>query len=1040
MLKLICGPSGAGKTEYLTECIEADIRAGVRSLLLIPEQQAYISERSLAERLPKNAGLFFDVVSFSGLAEKVFCRYGGVTTESVSGAVSSLLMWHTLATLSPLLEQYGKSAEGDLTLTNLMLSAVAEMRAGGVSAQALEDAAAQMEAGSALQKKLSDLALIDAAYHAKIEECFGTDPSDKLLRLSTVLQKHRHFENCNVYVDSFTSFTVPEYAVLLQILEQANCVTVSLCTDCVHSKLPHFLSVSDTAKQLTHLADRANAEIENITLSTENPHRINRTNVEVKNITHPTNKCEKSKALCMLEKDLWRFSAAQTPLADDNSVRLSIASNIYDEAEAAALQICELVSDGKRYGEIAVVVRDLDAYRGILDAALERHGIPYFFSERTDLSSKPIFRLILSALRAVSRNWRQSDIITLLKTGLCGTELRDAAMFEEYVETWHIGGRRFLDDVWSMNPDGLTTERSPRAEEILDAANRVRRQLMAPLMALSASLRASRRLEDRCRALYEYLSAIELPLMLASRAKEELSLGQVREAGESLRLYSTLLDTLTTLCRLLPDCELSIEEFISALTLVFSNADLGSIPNTQDSVVIGSADTLRVENIRASILLGLCEGEFPRAVANDGILTEADKEALEEYGIILQSRERLRSSEELFYVYRAMSKPSEFLSLFTHAKQTDGSARTPSLAFNRVAFLLDKKPEIIDFAEIRRARALPTDEELRKPLRASASEERVSLRLSQSKIQAFVLCPYRYYSTYSLKLREKKDSQPSYADDGTFLHYVFEHFLRASLTAEGKLSLPAPEDVEPLADNIINDYIGEVCPFPAESMDNRLLHLYARLRRLALKMLHEILGEIRTGLFVPTYFEKGIGMREEGSLPPVRLTLEDGSSVLLNGKIDRVDIYESDEKLYFRVVDYKSGKHTFSLDEVRSGMDIQLILYLFAISGAMPNATPAGAQYLFASTEKGITEIKRSGLILDEEAVSNAVNGQSEAVYSKGLTKQTLDQMHQLQAEMQDAVLSVARRILSGEAEKTPSEKACGFCPVRAECNRAYHN
>ena len=112
MLKLICGPSGAGKTEYLTSCIEADIRAGVRSYLLIPEQQAYISERNLAERLPKNAGLFFEVVSFSGLAEKVFCRYGGVTAESVSSAVSSLLMWHTLATFSPLLQQYGKLAAG----------------------------------------------------------------------------------------------------------------------------------------------------------------------------------------------------------------------------------------------------------------------------------------------------------------------------------------------------------------------------------------------------------------------------------------------------------------------------------------------------------------------------------------------------------------------------------------------------------------------------------------------------------------------------------------------------------------------------------------------------------------------------------------------------------------------------------------------------------------------------------------------------------------------------------------------------------------
>ncbi len=1016
---MICAPSGSGKTEYLTKCIEEDVRNGVRSFLLIPEQQAYISERNLAQRLPKNAGLFFEVVSFSGLAEKLFCTYGGVTTESVSSAVSSLLMWHTLSTLSPLLQQYGKSAEGDLTLTNLMLSAIAEMRCGGVSAQTLEDAAAKMEEGSALQKKLSDIALIDAAYHAKIEECFGSDPSDKLLRLSALLQEHRYFENCNVYVDSFTSFTVPEYAVLLQILGQANNVTVSLCTNSANSKLPHFLSVSDTARQLAHLADRANIAVETVTLS--------------------NSQTQKPQALTLLGENLWRFSATQTPLSNDPSVRLSVASNIYEEAEATALQICELVLGDMRYSDIAVVVRDLDAYRGILDAALERHGIPYFFSERTDLSSKPIFRLILSALRAVSRNWRQSDVIALLKTGLCGTSLRDAAMFEEYVETWHIGGHRFLDDVWSMNPDGLTTERSPRADEILDAANRVRRQLMAPLSILSASLRASRRLEDRCRALYEYLAAIQLPAVLAARAKEELALGQVREASESLRLYSTLLETLTTLCRLLPDCELSIEDFIAALTLVFSNADLGSIPTTQDAVMIGSADTLRVENVRASILLGLCEGEFPRAVSDDGILTEADKETLEAYGVILQSRERMRSSEELFYVYRAISKPTEFLSLLTHAKQTDGSARTPSLAFNRVAFLLDKKPEVIDFGEIRHARALPTSMDLEKSLQAPATEERVSLRLSQSKIQAFVLCPYRYFSTYALKLRERKDSQPNYADDGTFLHYVFEHFLRASLTDEGKLQLPSPEDVEPMADAIIADYIGEVCPFPAESMDNHLLHIYARLRRLALKMLHEILSEIRTGFFVPTYFEKGIGTRDEDSLPPVRLTLTNGSSVLLSGKIDRVDIYESDEKLYFRVVDYKSGKHTFSLDEVRSGMDIQLILYLFALSCAIPDSTPAGAEYLFASTEKGVTDIKRSGLLLDDDAVSSAISGSSDAPFTKGLTKQTLEELQQLQNEMQDAVRSVAERILSGEAQKTPSENACTFCPVRADCNRAYH-
>ena len=74
MLKLICGPSGVGKTEHLTKCIEADIARGVRSFLLIPEQQAYISERDLAARLPKNAGLYFEVVSFRDLRKSSFAN------------------------------------------------------------------------------------------------------------------------------------------------------------------------------------------------------------------------------------------------------------------------------------------------------------------------------------------------------------------------------------------------------------------------------------------------------------------------------------------------------------------------------------------------------------------------------------------------------------------------------------------------------------------------------------------------------------------------------------------------------------------------------------------------------------------------------------------------------------------------------------------------------------------------------------------------------------------------------------------------------
>ena len=83
MLKLICGPSGSGKTKFITEAIRADVAAGKRCFLLVPEQQAYISERDLPALLPKNAGLFFEIVNFSRLADTVFSQYGGVTQKSI---------------------------------------------------------------------------------------------------------------------------------------------------------------------------------------------------------------------------------------------------------------------------------------------------------------------------------------------------------------------------------------------------------------------------------------------------------------------------------------------------------------------------------------------------------------------------------------------------------------------------------------------------------------------------------------------------------------------------------------------------------------------------------------------------------------------------------------------------------------------------------------------------------------------------------------------------------------------------------------------
>ena len=1027
MLKLIYGASGSGKTTHLIGQIQADIKNQKRCYLLVPEQQAYISERDFAASLPQNAGLFFEVVNFSRLAEDVFREYGGVTQGSINNGLRTLLMWDTLRTSAPLFQQYGKSASADTTLTSLMLKTVSELRSNGVKGERLEEIEAALPKETSLAKKLSDLSLIDAQYRERCEACFGSDPADKLLRMAKLLREHRYFENASLYIDSFTSFTAQEYEVLREILRQADTVTVSLCMDDLFTKLPHFESTVRTAQRLIHLANEADSPIfyQKMSQSTE----------------------KKPRALEIVEKNLWRFELtkdARETLTENEqrAVRTIVCPNLYEEAEMAALNILDLVQGGMKFGDVAIVVRDTEDYRGVLDAAMEKYGIPYFLSERTDLSVKPLSRLILSALRAVSRHYQAQDIMTLIKTGLVGVTLADGAMFEEYCETWHISGSRFTDETWSMNPDGLTTERSARAEVILDAANRVRHAVISPLQAFSSALRASHRMIDRCQALYAYLCKINVSKNLSDRAATELADGRTREASETVRLYQFVTDTLSTLCEVMPDAELTVDEFITALTLLFSETDLGSVPDLHDCVMIGSAATMRVENIKAALLLGLCEGDFPKAVTDDGILSEADKLRLEEFGIQLDSSEGLRSSEELLYVYRAMTKPTERLYLSTVSAQPDGSARTPSLAFSRVRFLLNAPLEEFDSDEIRRVLdEMPTWKE--PPLLvAQKSADGTTLRLSQSKIQTFVLCPYRYYSTYQLKLREKKDSRPSYADDGLFLHFVFEKFLRNALQPDGKLQIPDAKEIEPLADAIIDEYLQSVCPLPPEHMDRRLLHLFARLRRLSVIMLRDILAELAISGFVPYRFEQIIGMPQEGGLPAMVLELKNGSRVSLSGKVDRIDLYDCDGKLYVRVVDYKSGEHKFKLEDVRSGMDVQLVLYLFSVLAADPQSfSAAGAQYLYATTEKGKIGVSRSGFLLDDPKVRLAADGSTEEKpYTKKLLLQSAEEINALADDMRQAVTSVAERILSGEATKTPSEDACRFCPIRTHCDRAYHD
>ena len=94
-----------------------------------------------------------------------------------------------------------------------------------------------------------------------------------------------------------------------------------------------------------------------------------------------------------------------------------------------------------------------------------------------------------------------------------------------------------------------------------------------------------------------------------------------------------------------------------------------------------------MEHVAVSFVLGLNEGEFPKAVATTGLLCDAERRQLADLGIKLSGDNDMRASEELLYLHRAMTKPSSKLFASRQLCSPDGNEKSPSVAYNRLLFL-----------------------------------------------------------------------------------------------------------------------------------------------------------------------------------------------------------------------------------------------------------------------------------------------------------------------------------------------------------------
>ncbi len=1082
MIHLVYGLPGTGKTTFLYQEIQKSVESNEKALLIVPEQQTVEVEATMSRLLPPSAQLSFEVLNFTRLANKLFRLYGGLSYHYITPGMKNLFMWRSMRLLTPFFKEYGENIASDRTMPATLLAAMGEFKAADVSPSALEKAAEKLSDASSLGGKLHDLSLLYTTYEALVAESYD-DAANDLGKLAALLEEHDFFRGYHVYIDGFTDFTAVQYKIIKRIFSQAGNVTVSLLCDSPDTTAIHLSGIKKTSDRLRSYAGK---EAKITCLS------------EFHRFTSP--------ALAHLGRSLWDFSTSEGSGEPDERIALLSCADAYEEAKAVVSAVLSLVQSGYRYREIAVIARNADTYRGILDAEFEKAKIPYFMSEKTDITAKPLISMLFLAFAVKQRHFRGRDVIAYLKTGFGGFSDYETDIFEDYVSTWNISGKTFLDEVWDRNPDGYQREMSKRAEKILSVANETKNKLKEQLLPFFADLENAKTVGEFCQATYHFLQSLNISDRLREDAALALEGGDKKEAAETVGSFRALVGVLGDMTASMGEEAITLDEFTTAIRLVLDATDIGTIPTAADEVMIGSASMLRATGIRHAILIGLCEGEFPAKVTENGVFSDADRVALENIGLSLSGTGKEKAADELLYVYRAMTMPSEGLTLLYHRSNASGGACHPSLAFRRVKALLspicevpyaslpledrifDKESALEELGGTRSDAALYEALALDPVYAALLSRRELSvcepqcyvedadqiignrLHLTQSRMETYVSCHFQYYCRYVLGLRENERAAFSYANIGTFIHRVLEVFMKQT----GKETIDADRDmdtIKAIVSREIESYSKEIFK-DGEDVSGRIAHLLVRLYRLSTLIAVNLCRERAGSQFTPRFFELPVG-KAEGIQAPI-ITLDDGTQISLYGVIDRVDTYEKDGKLYVRVVDYKTGKKEFSMDDIREGFGVQLLLYLFAICDSdtqkllhVPKETevlPAGALYLSTAISKIETspkediaevlakasgEIKRSGVLLDNEEILHAMSetedpnvlagiAKNKAGERKGEALTSAESFEMLREELYRTIKNISLEMKSGNASATPVEHGgalpCKYCNMKQFC------
>lgn len=1053
---LLCKDQTAGSDEILAR-VAADVKKERDNvILMVPELISHDMERRLCQTAGDTASRFAQVLSFTRLvrrvAEDAHCGVG----ECLDNGGRVVAMATAARQLHSRLKAYA-AVETKPEFLTAVIDAVDEFKRCCISAQDLAAAARQTE--GVFAQKLEELSLLLEAYdgicaHGK------RDPRDQMTWALEQLEDGDFAQKHIFYIDGFPDFTRQHLAILEHLICTSPNVTVCLNCDAPESAGMAFEKAGETARQLINCAKRSGITV------------------------HIERLRGREDALKPLRENLFQGKIA-TPGQLKNCVCVSRANSVYQECQAVAEKIEDLVISGCRYRDIAVACTDLQAYAGTLRLVFHRHGIPLYLAGTEDVLQSGVMETVTSAVEAAVGGLEQRDVLHYLRSAVSPLTLSQCDIVENYAIVWGISGKRWGEE-WKAHPDGLSGHWNEASEQLLAQVNEARALAMEPLIALRKGLREAQNLSQQILALDTFLDTISFAQRLDALAAELNAQGQPRSAQILNQLWDILLSALEQMYDVLGKTVWEEESFLRLLRLLLSQYDVGTIPPVLDSVTAGIVSAMRCQREKHLFVLGGNEGSFPGYSGSSGLLNDQERVQLRSMGIPLTGGSLEGLQAEFSEIYGLICGAESTVTFsYSAAQPSFVLKRAAEMAGGETVLQQGNAPVSSDAVDIaswlacsggeKEAAALGISADYQKILHCKAhrlgdiAPENVrslygnGLQLSASQIDRQAECRLSYFLKYGIRAKERKEAKVDPAEFGTYVHSVLERTVNQVMALGGFHAVDLDTTLQ-LADQYSEEYTREHF---SQLDSQRMEYLFRRNIQELRMVVEELWRELRGSAYTPVRCELNFG--HGGELPPIDI----GSKTMpakLRGVVDRVDVWQHNGQDYFRVVDYKTGKKDFDYCDIFNGVGLQMLLYLFSLAekgekivGAHPVCAgvqyfPARVPYISADSPQDPRWEKerkklwvRKGMLLQEEDSLHAMDATEgmdtlccQAAKDGSIRGDVADrvQMGMLREYIRKILSRFIGEIESGNIQPNPytrgtSHDACTFCPYGAVCHRA---